>query len=81
MTAEHILVVDDEPDIRSLLKEILDDEGYEVSAAANGEEARQARRSVARIWCCWISGCRISTALRCSRNGRTRRAACPCRSS
>jgi two-component system nitrogen regulation response regulator NtrX len=44
MSAEHIVVVDDEPDIRNLLKEILEDEGYEVSAAANGEEARQARR-------------------------------------
>jgi DNA-binding NtrC family response regulator len=44
MTGEHILVVDDEPDIRSLLKEILEDEGYQVSTAANAEEARQARR-------------------------------------
>lgn len=35
-----ILVVDDEPDIRSLLKDILDDEGYEVKVAENGESAR-----------------------------------------
>nr|VFK42485.1 MAG: DNA-binding transcriptional response regulator, NtrC family, contains REC, AAA-type ATPase, and a Fis-type DNA-binding domains [Candidatus Kentron sp. TC] len=45
MTAAHILVVDDEPDIRHLLKEILEDEDYEVSVAENGEGARQARRA------------------------------------
>ena len=37
-----ILVVDDEPDIRELIKDILEDEGYQVSLAANGEEARTA---------------------------------------
>jgi len=40
----HILVVDDEPDIRHLLQEILEDEGYEVEVAENGETARQAYR-------------------------------------
>ncbi|VFM98768.1 MAG: two component, sigma54 specific, transcriptional regulator, Fis family [Candidatus Kentron sp. G] len=45
MTAAHILIVDDEPDIRNLLKEILEDEGYEVSVAENGEGARRARRA------------------------------------
>jgi len=45
MAAAHILVVDDEPDIRHLLKEILEDENYEVSVAENGEGARQARRT------------------------------------
>jgi len=40
----HILVVDDERDIRELVKEILQDEGYEVSIAENGERAREARR-------------------------------------
>ncbi len=43
-TAQHILVVDDEPDIRTLLKEILEDEGYLVSVAENAAEARAARR-------------------------------------
>lgn len=42
--AAHILVVDDEPDIRSLVKEILEDEGYEVSVAEDGNAARRARR-------------------------------------
>ncbi len=45
MSAPHILVVDDERDIRELVKEILEDEGYEVSVAENGEGARRARRA------------------------------------
>jgi DNA-binding NtrC family response regulator len=35
-----ILVVDDEPDIRELIKDILEDENYQVTIAANGEEAQ-----------------------------------------
>jgi len=37
-----ILVVDDEPDIRELIQDILVDEGYKVAVASNGEEARAA---------------------------------------
>ena len=37
---QHILVVDDEPDIRNILKDILQDEGYDVSTAENAEQAR-----------------------------------------
>ena len=40
----HVLVVDDEPDIRSLIAEILGDEGYEVVAAPGAEAARDLRR-------------------------------------
>ena len=40
----HILVVDDEPDIRHLVQEILEDEGFIVTVAENGETARQAYR-------------------------------------
>jgi len=43
MNANHILVVDDEPDIRELLCEILEDEGYRVSVAADAASARRAR--------------------------------------
>ncbi|MFU8876857.1 MAG: sigma-54-dependent transcriptional regulator [Wenzhouxiangellaceae bacterium] len=39
-----ILIVDDEPDIRELIGEILEDEGYRVLLAANAAEARQLRR-------------------------------------
>ncbi len=35
----HILVVDDEPEIRSSLEEILREEGYGVATAANAAEA------------------------------------------
>ena len=44
MSAPNVLVVDDEPDIRELVGEILEDEGYRVSTAENGEQARQALR-------------------------------------
>jgi len=37
-----ILVVDDEPDIRELIKDILEDENYAVVIAANGQEAQEA---------------------------------------
>jgi DNA-binding NtrC family response regulator len=40
MTATHVLVVDDEPDIRELLGEILVEEGYRVTPAADGATAR-----------------------------------------
>lgn len=36
----HILVVDDEPDIRNILQDILQDEGYTVSVAEDAEQAR-----------------------------------------
>jgi len=35
MSTAHILVVDDEPDIRNLVQEILIDEGYDVVVAEN----------------------------------------------
>lgn len=35
----RILVVDDEPDIRQLLRILLENRGYQVVEAASGEEA------------------------------------------
>jgi len=46
MTSGTVLVVDDEPDIRSTVKEILEDEGYEVTLAENAAAAREARQRV-----------------------------------
>ena len=46
MTAARILVVDDEADIRGLLKEILSEEGYEVEVAADAAQARSARAAI-----------------------------------
>ncbi|MBI2994802.1 MAG: sigma-54-dependent Fis family transcriptional regulator [Gammaproteobacteria bacterium] len=40
MMNDTILVVDDEPDIRQLVKEILEDEGFRVRLADSGEQAR-----------------------------------------
>ena len=43
MALGRVLVVDDEPDIRSTVKEILEDEGYQVALAASAAAAREAR--------------------------------------
>lgn len=42
MTRPLALIVDDEPDIRELVQEILEDEGYRVTVAEDGESARTA---------------------------------------
>ncbi len=44
MSAPYILVVDDEPDICVTVKEILEDEDYQVGTAENGASARKALR-------------------------------------
>lgn len=43
MSNSQVLVVDDEADIRALIQEILSEEGYGVTVAANAAEARSAR--------------------------------------
>jgi len=43
VTSSHVLVVDDEADIRALIRDILTDEGYGVTVAADAEEARKVR--------------------------------------
>jgi len=43
MNKPHILVIDDEPDIRELIRDILEDEEYTVSTAENAAAAQQAR--------------------------------------
>lgn len=44
MSASHILVVDDEPDIRQLVGDILEDENYSVTTAEDAAAARAALR-------------------------------------
>lgn len=45
MSKPFVLVVDDEPDIRDLVKEILEDEGYAVETAESATAARAALRT------------------------------------
>jgi two-component system nitrogen regulation response regulator NtrX len=44
VNGERILVVDDEPDIRRLVQEILEDEGYRVETAEDATTARELMR-------------------------------------
>ena len=39
MHPHHVLVVDDEPELRSVVALVLSEEGYQVEEAANGAEA------------------------------------------
>ena len=43
--SSSILVVDDEPGILALIKDILEDEGYQVEVAEDAEDARASRRN------------------------------------
>lgn len=47
MTSNKVLVVDDEPDIRNIVKEILEDEGFTVDVAEDAARARVLRKSFA----------------------------------
>ncbi|MFC1681127.1 sigma-54-dependent transcriptional regulator [Pseudomonadota bacterium] len=44
MSGQAILIVDDEPDIREVVRDVLEDEGFLVSTAEGGEQARQLRK-------------------------------------
>ncbi|MFZ0486464.1 MAG: response regulator, partial [Arenicellales bacterium] len=45
MSKERILVIDDEPDIRDIVRDILEDEGYAAVSAENGEVGRELERT------------------------------------
>ncbi len=51
MSTQRILVVDDEADIRTLLREILSEEGYDVEVAANAAQARSSRAKLSPDLC------------------------------
>jgi CheY-like chemotaxis protein len=46
-----ILVVEDDPEIRELVAELLRDEGYAVESAANGQEALERLQTPGRLPC------------------------------
>jgi len=43
MSRERVLVIDDEPDIRDIVRDILEDEGYETVVAESAEAGREIR--------------------------------------
>ena len=45
MPARHILVVDDDPDLTDLVRELLRGEGHSISVAPSGERAEQIARA------------------------------------
>jgi len=45
MPARHILVVDDDPDLTDLVRELLHGEGHSISVAQSGERAEQIARA------------------------------------
>jgi DNA-binding response OmpR family regulator len=45
VTPAHVLVADDDPALRMLLAEVLEDEGLRVTTACNGDEVLDAVRS------------------------------------
>jgi len=47
----RILVVDDEPQIRRVMKHMLAAQNYNVSEAKSGEQALQKLRWSSKIWC------------------------------
>jgi CheY-like chemotaxis protein len=41
----RVLIVDDEPEFRDSLQDLLEDKGYQVDSASNGEEALELLRA------------------------------------
>ena len=54
-----ILIIDDEESARDLLRRLLEQEGYEVVAAKNGQEGVEIfRKTAGLIWLSQIWSCR-----------------------
>lgn len=56
-----ILVVEDEPDIRQLVRDVLEHAGFDVIDAADGTTALHRARSNAPAWWSWTWACLGST--------------------
>lgn len=70
MAEEKILVIDDEPGVRTALKGILEDEGFEVESAGSAKRVWSGPTGNDLTPSCWMSGCRESTAWKPLRNFR-----------
>ncbi len=62
----HVLVIEDEPQMRAMLTDNLEFEGYRVTAVASGEDALEASIAHAFSFCWWTSCCPASAASRCA---------------
>ena len=51
----RVLVVDDDAGIRSIVAELLEDEGCTVGSADDGAQALQCARKAPRQQFCWIT--------------------------
>ena len=58
----RLLVVEDDPDLRRQLVAALQDAGYAVDAAKDGEEGHSSATPSPMTRWCWTSACRFSTA-------------------
>jgi DNA-binding response OmpR family regulator len=61
----HVLIIDDESEIRDSLEEILREESYAVTTAATGDEGLTLIRDALTMSCCSISGFPTGTAWKC----------------
>ena len=53
MSGAKVLVVDDEPQIRRMMRATLTSNGYQVDEARTGEEALENSAHFCRTWFCW----------------------------
>jgi DNA-binding NtrC family response regulator len=56
--APRVLIVEDDPQVRSLLTEYVRDLGLETDEAGDGVEALARARRITRLSCCLMSRCR-----------------------
>lgn len=60
----RVLLVDDNLTNLQVLFQALEEEGYELLVAQSGKRLSKLQKPPARIWFCWISICRASTAMK-----------------
>ena len=70
-----ILIVDNEGQVRQLIRHTLEQAGYHVTEACDGKEALQQYRLASATWLLWTFSCPIRMVWRplprCDENSRT----------